>query len=375
MADFNSAAIGSGQSFIQNLAMAPIQQQQAQLQNQQIGAQTQNIQAQTQQTQAAAQQQQLQNMYAKHNLEGQLLQSATPENYQQVLQTAAKSGLDVSNAPPEYDPEFIKSMQAQWLNADQQLKVYETNAQTAQQGIPGFNPQNPNGTNMPAYGVQGRPFQALKPEEQGLVSADMQTIGSMPEFNRNIDNAINLSGSGNIYSGPGSNALAAKDRALSGTLGQSLGLVGLASDKGAATTQYNNLVGQNLVENLKQQFGGRITNTDLEFMNKLQALSDKSPQEQSVILKQVKDHFNAKALTMQQEAQGIMQGNIGSMVQGGNLGQTAPGATVIPPNGAAPLSGNTPIIKSQSEYDALPAGAKYVAVGDPARTPRIKGQK
>lgn len=350
MADFDPNALATGQAFVQNLSLMPAQQEQAQ-------ANVENTQAQTQNTQAEEKQKELQNMYAKHNLEGQLLQSATPENYQQLLETARRSGLDVSSAPSQYDSKFIDSMKQQWLTAEQSVKAYETNVQAAQLGLTPFNPQNPTATVTPQFGAAGRPFQALKPEEQSMVSADMQTIGSMPEFNRNIDNAINLAASGNIYSGPGSHALAAKDRALSGTLGQNFGMSGLASEKGANTTQYNNLVGQNLVENLKSQFGARITNTDLEFMNRLQALSDKSPTEQSAILKQVKDHFNAKALTMQQEAQGIMQGNIGNLITSGNLGKTAPGANIIAPSGS---QNRTPIIKDDADFDALASGTRFV---------------
>ncbi|CAM6005675.1 unnamed protein product [Sphagnum balticum] len=268
--------------------------------------------AQTQATaanqQATAKQQQIQNMYAQHNLEGMALQNATPDNYPQLLQMLDKSGIDVSNAPPSYDPNFIKQMQAQWVNADQQLKVYETNATAAQQGLTPFNPQNPQGTNQPTFGPNGRPIQALSGPEAGTVLSNSSTIQGAPQVNQNLDEALAILQSGNAYGGSGSDLQMARDKyAIATNNPQVIKSVGANPSKFSNTMQVNNLLGDNVLPLIKARMGDSVdpkSNLGKVLANP-SALQDLPVADQINVIKTIKANYSSYVGGKQNETAAI----------------------------------------------------------------------
>lgn len=122
----------AGESFTNAFNQARQQKQQEELVGRQMQQQDEDRQLRREEIEhqrgtreQQARKQQLEEARERISMMGRLLEGATPENYGQRLQAAAGMGLDVSQVPPQFDPNWIEmtKQQAQALmgKLDQEL--------------------------------------------------------------------------------------------------------------------------------------------------------------------------------------------------------------------------------------------------------------
>lgn len=349
-------------------AQMPATIQQPYLANQQAQANIGLIGAQQQQTQDTAQQIQLQNLYAKHNLEGQLLQNLTPENYQQTLAIGTKSGLDISNAPAQYDPNWVQAMQKQWVNADQNLHAYSANVPAVQAGLTPYNPANPSATVQPSFGAGGIPAQSQPGALQATTLANSAAIAQSKQVDQNLNQALALLGTGKAYGGMGAPAQMLNDRAAM-AIGNPQIMATLHSDPESFhnTQQINQLLNDNALADIKGRVAESYDKGSAQY--KLltgrdgASLQDLTLQDQKSLIQTIKSNFDADIQSKQQINDAISHSTLAEKSSQGDLGvavpnQTSPDSKAV----AAPNKGlqNPVIVKTKAQADALPPGTVFI---------------
>jgi len=218
--------------------------QQGQLANQEAqqtnAVRPQLLQNQVTSGQLANQQSALVNAYAQHNAVGQLLSSAVDEpSYQHTKQIAAQMGIDTSQLPQNFDPNFIAQAKQNWLTTDQQLKQQEMNIQS---GAYLYGNSSPNSGNIPSGSgnpqVQQSPSNSITdvfPNLNPAFAARAQAIieGRDQLSNREagtpigiqLKNIINQVDPSFDFTNPTARAKAAQDYAPSGKSGQSINAI------------------------------------------------------------------------------------------------------------------------------------------------------
>lgn len=113
-----------------------------------------------------------------------------------------------------------------------------------------------------------------------------------------------------IYSGFGSDMMVAANR---------LPVIGAFIDdkKATNTTEYNNLVKGQALSSLKSIFGGNPTEGERAILLQMQALSDKTPQEQAAILANAERAIERRNQFNQSKAKNIQSGDYRAMVDFG----------------------------------------------------------
>jgi len=120
--------------------------------------------------------------------------------------------------------------------------------------------------------------------EKAILEAD-QGIQEGQSVISNLDQALTLNDK--AYSGFGSTVVPWVDRNLGPLGGDKLGITDSA--RGAATTDFNNLIGTQALGSLKAIFGAAPTEGERKILLELQASVDKSPAERKTLIERARD--------------------------------------------------------------------------------------
>lgn len=182
-----------------------------------------------------------------------------------------------------------------------------------------------------ARGVGAGPLTAT--DKNAILEADQAVIGNKSAVSL-LQRAKGLSS--RAYSGPGAN-----------TRGEITALFGASG--GEATLEFDNLLQQQVLPQLKAIFGGQPTEGERKILLDLQGSSRLPHNVRTGIIDTAIELASARLKFNEDKARDL---------RGGDYYRKTPDYPDY--TRPSPTQGGTPIVRSQAEFDALPSGAVYV---------------
>lgn len=235
-------------------------------------------------------------------------QQALAKALQQYGSDPAGAASGIAAADPEYGGAAInmlmndRALQERRAQFDQEMALRRQQAEAEnlyrQQQLALGN-RRLDAENAPS---EPKPYR-MTAQDQKAFNNYLNTADSTEKTLSILDEAINERNRG-IYSGYGAELQAKAAR---------LPVVGgMIADKNTAanTLNYNNLLDQLTASNLKATFGGQFTRAEGEWLQKLQAIASKTPEEQEKILKDGKEILSRVRQRSLQRAEAYRTGDI-----------------------------------------------------------------
>lgn len=219
---------------------------------------------------------------------GALYNADTPEKWGAAITYLERKGYDIDDFDRDFSNRdaFLGAMQGIEGVAENDLKQF--NAQTSRMNAEkAANGQGPGFTLMPGqtrFDSSGRPVAAAPPkpvQPRALTSVDKNAILEADDQVQMGKNAIDML----------TQALSLNDKAGSGYLAGAQAFAArndptgfFDDEKGAATTDFNNIVMGQALSSMKAIFGGNPTEGERAVLLQLQGAADKTPVERKAIL-------------------------------------------------------------------------------------------
>lgn len=228
----------------------------------------------------------------------------------------------------------------------------------------GLNPAKPTVHEVSGRLIQAQPDGTFKEVYQAPPKAKNLTVQEQKEVfeaDEGVQAATNVVGALQ-------KALALNDQAYSGPLAQTRGYTTslFGSEGGNATEELQNVVLQQVLDNLKATFGAAPTEGERQILVDIQGSVNKAPEvrrrifENAIAAANRRLQFNSTKANAIRGGEYFQPGYQPSAVQNTPAPQSAPQAT---PQQVQPVQ-----VKTEQEYQALPAGTKYVAPDGSIRT-------